>query len=56
VVATGWSAGDGVSEAIELPGHRFALGVLWHPEEDERSALIAALVAHARDRARKEAA
>ncbi len=56
VVATGWSTGDGVTEAIELPGHRFALGVLWHPEEDERSALIAALVAHARGRTRTEAA
>jgi putative glutamine amidotransferase len=56
VVATGWSTGDGVTEAIELPGHRFALGVLSHPEEDERSALIAALVAHARGRTRTEAA
>lgn len=23
---------DGVIEAVELPGHRFALGVQWHPE------------------------
>jgi putative glutamine amidotransferase len=23
---------DGVVEAVELPGHRFALGVQWHPE------------------------
>jgi putative glutamine amidotransferase len=23
---------DGIVEAIELPGHRFALGVQWHPE------------------------
>ena len=29
VVAT---APDGIVEAIELPGHRFALGVQWHPE------------------------
>ena len=31
-------------EAIELAAaHRFALGVLWHPEEDEGSRVIAAL-------------
>ena len=42
--ATGWSADDELVEAIELPAHRFALGVLWHPEEDERSRVIAALV------------
>jgi putative glutamine amidotransferase len=35
VEATGWSEGDEVVEAIELPGRRFALGVLWHPDEDE---------------------
>ena len=29
VVAT---APDGIVEAIEIPGHRFALGVQWHPE------------------------
>ena len=44
VVATGWSDGDGVVEAIEVPGRRFALGVLWHPEEDHRSKVIGALV------------
>jgi putative glutamine amidotransferase len=25
-------APDGIVEAIEIPGHRFALGVQWHPE------------------------
>ena len=25
-------APDGVIEGIEHPGHRFALGVQWHPE------------------------
>ncbi len=28
----GARAPDGVIEAIEAPGHRFALGVQWHPE------------------------
>jgi putative glutamine amidotransferase len=41
-------APDGLVEALELPGRRFALGVQWHPEADEASRLIAALVAEAR--------
>lgn len=48
LVASGWSDGDGVVEAIENPERRFALGVLWHPEEDQRSRVIAALVEEAR--------
>jgi putative glutamine amidotransferase len=51
VEPTGWSEGDDVIEAIELPERRFALGVLWHPEEDERSRVIGALVDVARGRA-----
>jgi putative glutamine amidotransferase len=50
LVATGWSVEDGVVEAIEEPGRRFALGVLWHPEEDEASRVLRALVEEARDR------
>jgi putative glutamine amidotransferase len=45
---TGWSDEDDLPEAIELPGKRFALGVIWHPEEDESSRVIAALVEAAR--------
>ncbi len=41
---TGWSAEDDLLEAIELPGKHFALGVIWHPEEDEESKVIGALV------------
>lgn len=41
---TGWSAEDDLPEAIELPGRHFALGVIWHPEEDESSKVIQALV------------
>jgi putative glutamine amidotransferase len=47
LVATGWSDGDDLIEAIELPDRGFALGVLWHPEEGEDQRLIAALVAAA---------
>ncbi len=45
--AVGW-AEDGSVEAIENGGHRFVVGVLWHPEEDEDKALFAALVEEAR--------
>jgi putative glutamine amidotransferase len=44
---TGWSVPDRVPEAVEDNGRRFALGVLWHPEMDESSRLIAALVREA---------
>jgi putative glutamine amidotransferase len=44
VQVSGWSEPDGLPEAIELPARDFALGVLWHPEEDERSRVVGALV------------
>jgi putative glutamine amidotransferase len=44
---TGWSTLDELPEAIEAPESRFALGVQWHPEADETSRLIEALVAEA---------
>jgi putative glutamine amidotransferase len=44
---TGWSVIDGLPEAFEAPDNRFALGVQWHPEADERSRLIEALVEEA---------
>jgi putative glutamine amidotransferase len=47
---TGRAAGDDLPEAIELTGGCFALGVLWHPEEDERSRVIEAFVEEARSR------
>jgi putative glutamine amidotransferase len=52
LVATGWSEPDGLVEAIELADGRWALGVLWHPEEDERSRVLGALTAEARAVAR----
>jgi putative glutamine amidotransferase len=42
-------AEDGTIEAVEDPERRFALGVLWHPEEGEDFALFKALVDEARD-------
>ena len=44
---TGW-ADDGTVEALEDPSKRFAVGVLWHPEEGEDLALFEALVEEAR--------
>jgi putative glutamine amidotransferase len=41
-------AEDGTLEALEDPSRRFALGVLWHPEEGEDFALFSALVDEAR--------
>ena len=41
---SGWATEDGAIEALEDPSHSFVLGVLWHPEEDEKSQLIRALV------------
>jgi putative glutamine amidotransferase len=48
LVASGWSKPDELVEAVELPGRRFALGVLWHPEEDADPGVIGALVDAAR--------
>jgi len=47
LTVSGWATVDELPEAIEIPDRRFALGVQWHPEADERSRLIAALVAEA---------
>jgi len=47
LVVTGWAEMDDLPEALEDPDRRFALGVQWHPEADEASRLIAALVAEA---------
>ena len=43
---SGWAVIDELPEAIERR-RRFALGVQWHPEADETSRLIAALVVEA---------
>jgi gamma-glutamyl-gamma-aminobutyrate hydrolase PuuD len=48
LVASGWSPDDELIEAIEVPGERFVLGVLWHPEEDAANRVIATLVEAAR--------
>ena len=49
---TGWATVDELPEALERADNGFALGVQWHPEADETSRLIAALVQHAAQRVR----
>jgi putative glutamine amidotransferase len=54
---TGWAVMDELPEALEDPKLRFALGVQWHPEADETSGFVAALVDEAgRARAQRHAA
>ena len=48
LVVTGIATLDELPEAIELPDHDFVLGVQWHPEADERSRVVGALVEAAR--------
>jgi putative glutamine amidotransferase len=52
LAVTGRAVEDDLIEAVELPDSGFALGVLWHPEEDEGSHPIRALVESTRERAR----
>jgi len=47
LVESAW-AEDGTLEAVEDPSRRFAVGVLWHPEEGPDRALFQALVDQAR--------
>ena len=45
LVATGWSDPGETVEAIELSHRRWALGILWHAEEERRSPVLEALTA-----------
>ena len=47
LVVTGW-ADDDTIEVVEVPGQRFAVGVLWHPEAGPDPALFEALMAATR--------
>lgn len=44
LTVAGWSPDDEVVEALEVAGHRFGVGVHWHPEEGDDPRLLAALV------------
>lgn len=42
---------DGVIEAVELPNRGFALGILWHAEEEKGSRIVSALAQATRAKA-----
>jgi gamma-glutamyl-gamma-aminobutyrate hydrolase PuuD len=44
VTVAGWSPGGEVTEALEVPGHRFGIAVHWHPEEGDDPRLMTAFV------------
>jgi putative glutamine amidotransferase len=44
LTVAGWSPDGEVTEALEVDGHRFGVGVHWHPEESDDLRLFAALV------------
>jgi gamma-glutamyl-gamma-aminobutyrate hydrolase PuuD len=44
LTVTGWSPDGEVTEALEVDGQRFAVGVHWHPEEGDDPRLLAAFV------------
>ena len=44
LTVAGWSPDGEITEAVEVDGHRFGIGVHWHPEEGDDSRLITALV------------
>jgi putative glutamine amidotransferase len=44
LTVTGWSPDGEVTEALEAEGHRFAVGIHWHPEEGDDPRLMAAFV------------
>lgn len=48
LTVTGWATMDELPEAVEDPERRFVLGVQWHPEADETSRVVRALVQAAR--------
>jgi putative glutamine amidotransferase len=50
LVESGWAEPGATVEAIEMPGRRWALGILWHTEEERRSQVLAALTAAARSK------
>ena len=50
LTASAWATDDESVEAIESENGGFALGVLWHPEEDATDAIFPALVNHASPR------
>jgi putative glutamine amidotransferase len=53
LVVSGRAVKDGLPEAIESAEGRWVLGVQWHPEVRDESAIVSAFVQAARERAEK---
>ena len=51
LLVSGRALDDGLPETIEMPERDFVLGVQWHPEADEQSGVVGALVSEAAKRA-----
>jgi putative glutamine amidotransferase len=49
LTVSGYSTLDELPEAVEATDKRFVLGVQWHPEVDQTSSVVGALVEEARD-------
>src|SRR6202035_2247803 len=44
LTVAGWSPDGEVTEAVEVDGHRFGIGIHWHPEEGDDPRLLTALL------------
>jgi gamma-glutamyl-gamma-aminobutyrate hydrolase PuuD len=44
LTVSGWSLDGEITEAVEVAGHRFAVGIHWHPEEGDDPRLLTAFV------------
>ena len=44
LTVAGWSPDGEVTEALEVDGHRFGVGIHWHPEEGDDPRLLTALI------------
>ena len=44
LTVTGWSPDGEVTEALEVEGHHFGVGIHWHPEEGDDPRLLTAFV------------
>ena len=44
LTVAGWSPDGEVTEAVEVDGHRFGIGIHWHPEEGDDPRLLTAFL------------
>jgi putative glutamine amidotransferase len=44
LTVAGWSPDGEVTEAVEVDGHRFGIGIHWHPEEGDDPRLLTGLL------------